>query len=85
MTLACLAVPVLPLLAFLAILLGGHWLHGRSHVVALAAAGVSFALSVAAAVEVVSSGPVHVPLYTWIGSGSLVVRLGLFVDRLTVD
>ncbi|MBM2828442.1 MAG: nuoL, partial [Actinobacteria bacterium] len=84
MTLACLAVPVLPLLAFLAILLGGHWLRGRSHVVALAAAGVSFALSVAAAVEVVSSGPVHVPLYTWIGSGSFVVRLGLYVDRLTV-
>ena len=84
MTLACLAIPVLPLLAFLAILLGGHWLRGRSHVVALAAAGISFVLSVAAAVEVVSSGPVHVPLYTWIGSGSLAVRLGLFVDRLTV-
>ena len=84
MTLACLAIPVLPLLAFLAILLGGHWLRGRSHVVALAAAGVSFALSAAAAVDVVSSGPIHVPLYTWIGSGSLVVRLGLFVDRLTV-
>jgi NADH-quinone oxidoreductase subunit L len=84
MTLACIAVPVLPLLAFLAILMGGHWLRGRSHVVALAAAGVSFALSVAAAVEVVSSGPVQVVLYTWIGSGSLVVRLGLYVDRLTV-
>ncbi len=84
MPLACLAVPALPLLAFLAILLGGHWLRGRSHVVALAAAGVSFALSVAVAVEVVSSGPVQVVLYTWIGSGSLVVRLGLYVDRLTV-
>jgi NADH-quinone oxidoreductase subunit L len=84
MTLACIAVPGLPLLAFLAILLGGHWLRGRSHVVALAAAGVSFALSVAAAVEVVSSGPVHVALYTWMGSGSFLVRLGLYVDRLTV-
>ncbi|MBF8258570.1 MAG: hypothetical protein HW377_944 [Actinobacteria bacterium] len=84
MTLACLAIPVLPLLAFIALLLGGHWLRGRSHAVALAAAGMSFALSVAAAVEVVSSGPVHVALYTWIGSGSFVVRLGLFVDRLTV-
>ncbi|HWS15905.1 MAG TPA: NADH-quinone oxidoreductase subunit L [Candidatus Methylomirabilis sp.] len=84
MTLACIAVPLLPMFAFLAILLGGHWLRSRSHLVALAAAGVSFALSVAAAVEVVSSGPVHVALYTWIGSGSFVVRLGLYVDRLTV-
>jgi len=84
MTLACLAIPVLPLLAFMAILLGGPWLRGRGHAVALPAAGISFALSVAAAIEVVSSGPVHVPLYTWIGSGSFVVRLGLFVDRLTV-
>ena len=84
MTLACLAIPVLPLLAFLAILLGGPWLRGRSHMVALPAVGISLALSVAAAIEVVSSGPVHVPLYTWIGSGSFVVRLGLFVDRLTV-
>ena len=84
MTLACLAIPVLPLLAFLVILMGGPWLRGRGHAVALPAAGISFALSVAAAIEVVSSGPVHVPLYTWIGSGSFVVRLGLFVDRLTV-
>jgi NADH-quinone oxidoreductase subunit L len=84
MTLACLAIPVLPLLAFVAILLGGPWLRGRGHLVALPVAGISFALSVAAAIEVVSSGPVHVPLYTWIGSGSFVVRLGLFVDRLTV-
>jgi len=84
MTIACIAIPVLPLLAFLAILSGGSRLRGRGYAVALPVAGISFALSVAAAVAVVSSGPVHVPLYTWIGSGSLTVRLGLFVDRLTV-
>ncbi|TSA00647.1 MAG: NADH-quinone oxidoreductase subunit L, partial [Deltaproteobacteria bacterium] len=84
MTIACIAIPVLPLLAFLAILAGGSRLRGRGYAVALPVAGISFVLSVAAAVEVVSSGPVHIPLYTWIGSGSLAVRLGLFVDRLTV-
>jgi NADH-quinone oxidoreductase subunit L len=84
MKLACIAVPVLPLVASLAIVLGGPWLRGRSHVVALAAAGVSFALSAAAAIHVVLSGPVHVALYQWMGSGSFVVHLGLYVDRLTV-
>ncbi len=84
MTLACIAIPLLPLLASVAIVLGGPWLKGRSHFVALPAVCGAFALSVAALVHVVSSGPVRAPLYEWIDAGSFSVRIGLLVDRLTV-
>jgi NADH-quinone oxidoreductase subunit L len=83
-TLAYVAIPVLPLLASLAIGMAGAWLRGRSHVVALAAVAGAFALSIMAVLDVIASGPVHIPLYTWIGAETLVVRFGLFVDRLTV-
>lgn len=83
MTLVCLAIPVLPLLASLAVGLGGRWLRGRSHAVTLPAVVVAFALSIAAAIHVGSSAPVHFPLYSWIVSGSFDVQFGLFVDRLT--
>jgi NADH-quinone oxidoreductase subunit L len=81
---AVIAIPLLPLAASAAIALGGPWLKGRSHLVALPAVFGAFALSVAALVRVVSSGPVHAPLYEWIDAGTFSVRLGLFVDRLTV-
>jgi NADH-quinone oxidoreductase subunit L len=81
---AVIAIPLLPLVASVAIVLGGPWLKGRSHFVALPAVCGAFALSVAALVHVVSSGPVRVPLYEWIDAGSFSVRFGLFVDRLTV-
>jgi NADH-quinone oxidoreductase subunit L len=84
MTLAYVAIPILPLLASLVIGLGGAWLRGRSHAVALPAVAVAFALSLAAVVDVIASGPVHIPLYTWIGVEALFVRFGLYVDRLTV-
>jgi NADH-quinone oxidoreductase subunit L len=84
MTLACIVIPLLPLLASVAIVLGGPWLKGRSHFVALPAVCGAFALSVAALVHVVSSGPVRAPLYEWIDAGSFSVRIGLLVDRLTV-
>ena len=83
MKLVCLAIPVLPLLASLAIGLGGRWLRGRSHAVTLPAVAVAFALSVAAAIHVASSAPIHFPLYSWIVSGSLDVQFGLYVDSLT--
>jgi NADH-quinone oxidoreductase subunit L len=84
MTLACIGIPLLPLVASVAIVLGGPWLKGRSHFVALPAVCGAFALSVAVFVHVVSSGPVRLPLYEWIDVGSFSVRIGLFVDRLTV-
>ena len=84
MTLACIAIPLLPLIASVAIVLGGPWLKGRSHFVALPAVCGAFALSVAALVHVTSSGPVRAPICEWIDAGTFSVRLGLFVDRLTV-
>ena len=84
MTLAYIAIPVLPLLASILIGAGGRWLGGRSHFVTLAAVGAGFGLSIAAVCDVVSSGPVRIPLYSWIGSGELDVQFGLLVDRLTV-
>jgi NADH-quinone oxidoreductase subunit L len=83
-TLALIAIPVLPLLASVLVGAGGRWLGERSHLPALAAAVLSFALSVAAVFHVVSSGPVQIPLYSWIGAGAFDVQFGLLVDRLTV-
>ena len=79
-----IAIPLLPLVASVVIVLGGPWLKGRSHFVALPAVCGAFALSVAVLVHVVSSGPVRAPLYEWIDAGSFSVRIGLLVDRLTV-
>jgi NADH-quinone oxidoreductase subunit L len=84
MTLALIAIPVLPLLASLLVGAGGRWLRERSHLPTLFAVAASFALSIAAVFHVVESGPVQIPLYSWIGSGVFNVQVGLFVDRLTV-
>ena len=77
-------IPLLPLLAFLTLALGGQWLKGQSHKVAIPAIGVSFGLSVGAFIEVVRNGAISVPLYRFIQSGNLVVDLGLYIDQLTV-
>ena len=84
MTLALIAIPVLPLVASLLAGVLGRWLRERSHLPTLVAVSVSFVLSVAAVFHVVESGPVQVPLYSWIGSGVFDVQFGLLVDRLTV-
>ena len=77
-------IPLLPLMAFLTLALGGQWLRGQSHKVAIPAIGLSFGLSIGAFIEVVSNGPFSVPLYRLIQSGSLVIDLGLYIDQLTV-
>ncbi len=79
-----LLIPLLPLLAFLIIGLGGQWLRGDSHRVAIPAILVSFILSVLAFVQVLQTGPIELPLYTLLQSGSLTVELGLYIDQLTV-
>lgn len=77
-------IPLLPLLAFLTLALGGKRLGGQSHRVATPAIGLSFGLSIGAFIEVVRNGPLSVPLYRLIQSGSLVIDLGLYIDQLTV-
>ncbi len=77
-------IPLLPLVAFLTLALGGRWVGEKSHKVAIPAIGVSFGLSVGAFIEVVRNGAISVPLYRFIQSGNLVVDLGLYIDQLTV-
>ena len=59
---AYILIPLLPLLAFLVIGLGGSWLRGASHRVAIPAISASFALSVLACIDVYRNGPRSVPL-----------------------
>lgn len=76
-------IPLLPLVAFLTLVSGGRRWGGASHKVAIPAIGLSFGLSVGACVEVLSHGPIAIPLYRLLQSGTLIVDLGLYVDQLT--
>ena len=77
-------IPLLPLAAFLTLALSGRLFGEASHRIAIPAIGISFALSVAALVSVIDGGPISIPLYRLIESGSLIVDLDLYVDQLTV-
>ncbi len=77
-------IPLLPLLASLILLLGGHRWGENSHRIGIPAIGLSFALSIAAFIEVLRNGPFTLSLYRLIQSGSLTIDLTLFVDQLTV-
>lgn len=76
-------IPLLPLSAFLIIGLFGRWLRERSHLVAIPAVSLSFALSAVAFLDVLLHGPIRLPLFTFIHSGSLHINLGLYIDTLT--
>jgi len=77
-------IPLLPLLAFLIILLGGRRWGENSHRIGIPAIGLSFGLSVAAFIEVLRNGPFTLSLYRLFQSGSLTIDLTLYVDQLTV-
>ncbi len=77
-------IPLLPLATFLILALGGRRFGDASHRIAIPAIGLSFGLSLGAVFDVVNNGPVSVPLYRFMQSGSLVVDLGLYLDQLTV-
>ena len=78
-------IPLLPLLASIIIVLAGHWMGEKSRRVAMVAIGASFAISVAAFVEVLLRGElILIPLYELFRSGDLVVDVGLYIDQLTV-
>ena len=78
-------IPVSPVIAFLAIVLGGRWLGERSHRVGIVAVTTSFALSLLGTFLVVTSGPIALPLYTLIQSGSLTVEISLYADGLAMS
>ena len=77
-------IPLLPLLACLILLLGGRRWGENSHRIGIPAIGISFALSIAAFIEVLRNGPFTLSLYRLFQSGSLTIDLTLFVDQLTV-
>jgi len=78
-------IPLFPLLATIAIALAGRWLGESSRKVGVFATGISFALSVAAFVELALwREPLFIPLYEFLQSGNLTVDLGLYIDQLTV-
>jgi NADH-quinone oxidoreductase subunit L len=79
-----LLIPLLPLLASLILLLGGRRWGEKSHWIGIPAIGLSFALSVAAFIEVLRNGSFTLSLYRLFESGSLTIDLTLFVDQLTV-
>jgi NADH-quinone oxidoreductase subunit L len=77
-------IPSLPFLASLLLLFGGNRWTEKSHRIGIPAIGLSFALSVAAFIEVLRNGPFTLSLYRFFESGSLIVDLTLYVDQLTV-
>lgn len=77
-------IPLLPLFAFLVLTLGGEWLREQSHKIGIPAMALSFAFSLSAFLDVLSEGPLSIPLYTLIQCGNLVVDLGFYIDQLTV-
>jgi NADH-quinone oxidoreductase subunit L len=78
-------IPLLPLLASIIIALAGWRLGEESRKVGVLAIGISFALSVAAFIQVVlRRDPIVIPLYELLHSGNLIVKLGLYIDQLTV-
>jgi NADH-quinone oxidoreductase subunit L len=85
MSLVYILIPLLPLVASATIAIGGRWLGETSRKVGMLAIGTTFALSVAAFVELIlRREPISIPLYEFFRSGKFVVELGLYIDQLTV-
>ena len=79
-----LFIPLLPLLAFLILALGGKSLGESSHKVGVPAVGLTVALSIGAFFSVAAGGPISIPIYRLVDVGSLAVDVDLYVDQLTV-
>jgi NADH-quinone oxidoreductase subunit L len=77
-------IPLLPLLACLLLAVAGRRLGEASHKVGSAAVGASFALSVAAFVQILRHGPQAIGLYRFLDTGNLIVDFGFRVDELSV-
>jgi len=76
-------IPLLPLLSFLILGLGGRWIKDKAHLVAVPAVVMSCLLSILAFIDVAGGHHTTTPLYTWVASGNLDVHIGLYIDRLT--
>ena len=77
-------IPLLPLLAFVVLALGGRRFPNNSYKIGIPAIVGSFMLSILAFIQVLNNGPIEVPLYTLLESGNLTIDFGLHIDQLTV-
>ena len=77
-------IPLLPLIAFLSIAIGGRKLGEHSQRIGVPAMGLSCALSVVACIDVFRNGPIDISLYTLMRSGTLTIDVGLYFDRLSI-
>jgi NADH-quinone oxidoreductase subunit L len=77
-------IPILPLLAFLVIALGGKRLGQAAHRVGVPAVGIAAALSIAAFYQVTVDGPISISLYRLINVASTTIDVNLYIDQLTV-
>jgi len=78
-------IPVIPLLGFVLVLSLNRRLGHQASLVAIAASGISFLLSLAVAAQVLADPATYLrPLPTWIAVGGLEVGFDLFIDQLTV-
>jgi NADH-quinone oxidoreductase subunit L len=75
-------IPLLPFAAFVVIGLFGHWIRDRAHWIAVPAVAASFVLAASAFLDISQGETVHLTLYSWINSGTFVVPIGLYIDRL---
>jgi NADH-quinone oxidoreductase subunit L len=77
-------IPLLPLLAFLVISLGGKRLGKVGHRIGVPAVGLSAALTIGAFYRVAVDGPISIALYRLIDVGPTLIDVNLYVDQLTV-
>ncbi|MEX2492897.1 MAG: NADH-quinone oxidoreductase subunit L [Nitrospirales bacterium] len=77
-------IPLCPLITAVVLVLGGRLWGEQGHRLGIPAMGLSFGLSVWAFWEVLSNGPISVPLYQLFQVGSLSIDLNLYIDQLTV-
>ena len=77
-------IPVIPLVGFLVVLAVTRTLRERAAGIAIAAAAVSFVLSLAVFAQVLGDTATHIrPMPTWIEVGPLSVTFSLMIDQLT--
>lgn len=76
-------IPLLPLLAFGAIIFFGRKFPVRSAYVSIGAVSISFILSVITFINVAKSGPQPEIIYNWFNAGNITLTIGFIVDGLS--
>jgi len=78
------AIALLPLAAFVVVLLGGNYLPKRGALAGIAALGGSLVLSALSLVAVANGDPYHAELYTFLsGEGAISLHFGILIDPLS--